>query len=231
MLKKLLITLACMFTFNIQAKSLTINPDESFMFYGEVNEQLAAQVQAFLSKANTPSLVLRRLPKSVTFIINSPGGSVVDGLSILDAMKASKVKINCVVMGMAASMAAITLEYCNERYATENSSIMFHRAAGGLQGSVNQMQSRLSAFMRIMDGVESKVAARLGMPLGEYRNLSNNEIWLINSKEAVAAKAIDEVAVVTFKSNMLPGMAPSSSPAERGNKTAPSAIDFMRSFR
>jgi ATP-dependent Clp protease protease subunit len=87
----------------------------------------------------------RNPAEPIDLYINSPGGSVHDGLAIIDAMLCIKAPIRTVCIGRASSMAAWILAAGakGERYATPNAEIMLHQMASQI---VEQQTSHLSSF-------------------------------------------------------------------------------------
>lgn len=76
----------------------------------------------------------------ITMYINSPGGSITDGLAIYDIMNKINCPVNTVCTGMAASMAAFLLcAGTGTRYAMPNSTIMIHQPLGGVQGQATDI--------------------------------------------------------------------------------------------
>ena len=84
--------------------------------------------------------------KDIHLYINSPGGSVTDGLAIYDTMQYIKPDVSTICVGMAASMGAFLLAAGakGKRFALPNSEIMIHQPLGGVQG-----QASASKFMLI----------------------------------------------------------------------------------
>jgi ATP-dependent protease ClpP protease subunit len=75
--------------------------------------------------------------KPVSIIINSPGGAVLPGVQFVSAMRIAKsrgVKLRCFVPVIAASMAMIIFNECNERYALDNALFLWHSIRVGLRG-------------------------------------------------------------------------------------------------
>ena len=78
----------------------------------------------------------------ITIYINSPGGSITDGLAIYDVMNKIKCPIITVCVGMAASMAAFLLS-CGtrgKRYCLPNSTVMIHQPLGGVNGQATEIE-------------------------------------------------------------------------------------------
>jgi ATP-dependent Clp protease protease subunit len=160
---------------------------DKLKLYDEINDDTAAaliqQIQA-ANKAGSGPIYL---------FINSPGGDVGAGGSILDAMKASKRPITTVCVATCASMAAVVFEYGAHRQAMGHSVLMFHEASARLEGSLSHMLSRLTLYMRITAEYETKIAGLAGIPVEEFRVRELREWWL-QPEEALAAHLCDSVA-------------------------------------
>jgi len=91
----------------------------------------------------------------IDLYINSPGGSVTDGLAILDAMRCVQAPVSTICIGQAASMAAWILASGTKglRYATPNAEIMIHQLAAGFYGQ--------SAHIRVMSQRVLRLQKRL----------------------------------------------------------------------
>jgi ATP-dependent Clp protease protease subunit len=169
----------------IVANSATV-PDK-ITLYDEINDETAAAVIQQIQTANKAESV-----KPIYLFINSPGGDVGAGGSIIDAMKASKRPITAVCVSLCASMAAIIFEHGSQRQMFGHSTVMFHEASASLQGSLSHMLSRLTLYMHMVSGYEIKIAALASMPVEEFRVRELREWWL-PSDEALAAHLCDSV--------------------------------------
>lgn len=95
------------------------------MMFGEVDEDLCLDACEFIIKSNFAF----KSDKTLTFMINSPGGSVYDGFGIIDLMGTSRLKIRTVAIGAIASMGAVifTAGTPGERIMTKNAYMMTHQ--------------------------------------------------------------------------------------------------------
>ena len=103
--------------------------------------------------ATTASLVVAQLlyleaqdpDKEIQFYINSPGGSVTDGMAIYDTMQYIKCDVSTICVGMAASMGAFLLSSGTKgkRMALPNAEIMIHQPSAGTQGQITDMAIHL----------------------------------------------------------------------------------------
>ena len=78
----------------------------------------------------------------IIIYINSPGGSIADGLAIYDIINNIKCPVSTVCVGMAASMAAFLLSSGTRgmRYCLPNSTVMIHQPLGGVQGQATDIE-------------------------------------------------------------------------------------------
>lgn len=111
--------------------------DRIIMFTGEVTADTAqVAIAELLYLASVDDA------KDITMYINSPGGSVIDGLAIYDTMQFIKPDVSTVVVGMAASMGSVLLSggAKGKRYALPNAEVMIHQPSGGSQGMASDME-------------------------------------------------------------------------------------------
>ena len=105
--------------------------------------------------------------KDIQFYINSPGGSVTDGMAIYDTMQYIKCDVSPICIGMAASMGAFLLSSGTKgkRIALPNAEIMIHQPLGGTQGQTTDMQIHVERMLRIKKHLNEILAANTGKPL------------------------------------------------------------------
>lgn len=113
---------------------------------GEVNDQMAAlwvSQLLFLEAENSE--------KDIYMYINSPGGSVTAGLSVIDTMNFIKPDVSTIVMGQACSMGSLfaTMGQKGKRFSLPNSRIMIHQPSGGAQGQATDIGIRYEEIMRL----------------------------------------------------------------------------------
>ena len=125
--------------------------------------------------ATTASLVVAQLlyleaqdpDKDIQFYINSPGGSVTDGMAIYDTMQYIKCDVSTICMGMAASMGAFLLSSGakGKRLALPNAEIMIHQPSAGTQGQITDMAIHLKRLEIIKKRMNHILADNTGKPL------------------------------------------------------------------
>ena len=125
--------------------------------------------------ATTASLVVAQLlyleaqdpDKDIQFYINSPGGSVTDGMAIYDTMQYIKCDVSTLCIGMAASMGAFLLSSGakGKRLALPNAEIMIHQPSAGTQGQITDMAIHLKRLEIIKKRMNHILADNTGKPL------------------------------------------------------------------
>lgn len=134
----------------------------------------------------------------VSLTVNSPGGSLFDGLAIYTAMAASGKNITAKVMGIAASAASLVVMAAKKIVMPKNTHLMIHKAGNGVFGNADDMR----AMAEVLDGLDKSIvatyAARSGKPEAEIQAmLDKGDTWL-SADEAVALGLADEAtALVT----------------------------------
>ena len=137
--------------------------NDRIMFLGEeVNATTASLVVAQLLylEAQDPD-------KDIQFYINSPGGSVTDGMAIYDTMQYIKCDVSTICIGMAASMGAFLLSSGakGKRLALPNAEIMIHQPSAGTQGQITDMAIHLKRLEIIKKRMNHILADNTGKPL------------------------------------------------------------------
>ena len=125
--------------------------------------------------ATTASLVVAQLlyleaqdpDKDIQFYINSPGGSITDGMAIYDTMQYIKCDVSTICVGMAASMGAFLLSSGTKgkRLALPNAEIMIHQPSAGTKGQVTDMAIHLRRLEIIKKRLNSILADNTGQSL------------------------------------------------------------------
>ena len=125
--------------------------------------------------ATTASLVVAQLlyleaqdpDKDIQLYINSPGGSVTDGMAIYDTMQYIKCDVSTICVGMAASMGAFLLSSGakGKRLALPNAEIMIHQPSAGTQGQITDMAIHLKRLEIIKKRMNKILSENTGKPL------------------------------------------------------------------
>lgn len=123
---------------------------------------------------NTSSLIVAQLlylegqdaSKDISLYINSPGGSVTDGMAIYDTMQYIKCDVSTICIGMAASMGAFLLAAGakGKRYALPNCDIMIHQPSGGAKGQATDINIHAQHILKTKQKLNKILSKKTGQP-------------------------------------------------------------------
>ncbi len=136
--------------------------------------------------------------KDIFLYINSPGGSVKDGMAIVDTMNHVKPDIATVCVGMAASMGAIMLS-CGakgKRFILPNAEVMIHQPLGGAQGQASDIEINAKRIIRTRDRLNALLAENTGQKLSQVAKDVDRDFWM-TATEAKKYGIVD--AIMTKK--------------------------------
>jgi ATP-dependent Clp protease protease subunit len=146
--------------------------------------------------ANDVILGLEANKNDVVFLyINSPGGSIVDGIKVVNYLQTTKKKVHCIA-SYAASMAHAILQACPVRLGTTTNILLQHRAATGTGGNAQEIEATLTILKGLEKFLNVMESKRIGIPLEEY-TIKVNPIWVSFGADSVKDNRVDEVVTVT----------------------------------
>ena len=150
----------------------------------------------------TASLVVSQLlylegqdaSKDISLYINSPGGSVTDGMAIFDTMQYIKCDVSTFCMGMAASMGAFLLAAGTKgkRYALPNSVIMIHQPLGGAKGQATDIMIHANHIIQTKKSLNTILAERTGQPYEIIEKDTDRDNFM-TAQQAMEYGLIDKV--------------------------------------
>jgi ATP-dependent Clp protease protease subunit len=163
---------------------------------GPVNDQMSTIVQAqlmFLS--NTSS-------DDITMHIDSPGGSVKSGLSMVDVMEYISCDIITVNTGIAASMGSVLLGAGTKgkRSSLRHSTTMLHQSSGGVRGNIIDAEIDWKEWNKVNEELFILLGGYCGKTAKQIKEDASRDFWL-SAKEAVKYGIIDEVIKPQVKQN------------------------------
>ncbi|BBE31861.1 ATP-dependent Clp protease proteolytic subunit [Tepiditoga spiralis] len=132
--------------------------------------------------------------KDIYIYINSPGGSVTDGLAIYDTMQYIKPDVSTICIGQAASMGAVLLSggTKGKRFALPNSRVMIHQIAGGAEGVATDVQIRLNEMQRLKKILYDILSFHTGQTYKKIEKDCDRDNFM-SAEEAVKYGLIDKV--------------------------------------
>ena len=135
--------------------------------------------------------------KDISFYINSPGGSITDGMAIHDTMQYIKCDVSTICVGMAASMGAFLLASGTKgkRYALPNSEILIHQpliAGGGLSGQTTDIKIHADHMVYIKNRMNELLSQYTGQPLEVLQRDTERDNYM-TAQQAKDYGLIDEI--------------------------------------
>lgn len=163
---------------------------ERIIFLGEdVNEHTANLVvaQMLFLEAEDPK-------KDIVFYINSPGGSVYDGMAIYDTMQFVKCDVQTIGIGVQASMGAFLLSSGTKgkRFMLPSATAMIHQPSSGTRGKVTDMEIDLKEGLRLKKLLNEILAKNTGQKLATIEKDVERDYWM-TAEEAKKYGLVDGI--------------------------------------
>ncbi len=135
--------------------------------------------------------------KEINLYINSPGGSITDGMAIVDTINYIKCPVSTICVGMAASMGAVLLASGakGKRYATPNAEILIHQpliAGGGLSGQTTEIKIHADHMVRTREKLNKLLSERTGQSLETIERDTERDNYM-TAEEALKYGLIDGI--------------------------------------
>lgn len=135
--------------------------------------------------------------KEIFLYINSPGGSISDGMAIVDTMNYIKCPVSTICVGLAASMGAVLLASGEKgkRYATPNAEILIHQpliAGGGLSGQTTEIKIHADHMVKTREKLNKLLSERTGQSLEQIEKDTERDHYM-TAEEALKYGLIDEI--------------------------------------
>lgn len=163
--------------------------DRIVLLGSEVNDAVASLIcaQLLFLESQDPE-------KEIYLYINSPGGSVTDGMAIYDTMQYVKCDVSTICIGMAASMGAFLLSSGakGKRLALPNAEIMIHQPSAGTQGQITDMAIHLKRLEIIKKRMNHILAGNTGKSVEEVTAACERDNFM-SAEEAQEYGLIDKV--------------------------------------
>ena len=138
--------------------------------------------------------------RDINMYINSPGGSVVDGLGLVDTMNYINCDISTTCIGMAASMGSVLLSNGSKgkRFVLPHSRVMIHQVSSSQSGTLADLEIEIEQTRRCKNDVYKILADNTGRSFEEMEKLCDRNNWFIG-QEAVDLGIVDKVLITTKK--------------------------------
>lgn len=132
--------------------------------------------------------------KDIHFYINSPGGSITDGMAIYDTMQLIKPDVSTICVGMAASMGAFLLAggKKGKRFALPNAEIMIHQPLGGTQGQATDIKIHAERILAMKKKLNELLSENTGQSYDIIERDTERDNFM-TAEQAVAYGLVDKV--------------------------------------
>lgn len=164
--------------------------EDRIIFLGEEVTEMTANVVV----AQLLHLANESPDKDIQLYINSPGGSVYDGLAIYDTMQYIAPDVQTIGIGLQASMGAFLLSSGakGKRFVLPNARVMIHQPSSGTRGKVTDQEISLRESIALKERLATIMADNTGQKLDKIKADMERDYWL-SATDAVAYGLADEV--------------------------------------
>lgn len=164
--------------------------EDRIIFLGEEVTEMTANVVV----AQLLHLANESPDKDIQLYINSPGGSVYDGLAIYDTMQYIAPDVQTIGIGLQASMGAFLLSSGakGKRFVLPNARVMIHQPSSGTRGKVTDQEISLRESITLKERLATIMADNTGQKLDKIKADMERDYWL-SAADAVAYGLADEV--------------------------------------
>jgi ATP-dependent Clp protease protease subunit len=164
--------------------------NERIIFLGEQVDEHTANIVV----AQLIHLAYEDPKKDIKLYINSPGGSVYDGMAIYDTMQYIKPDVQTIGIGLQASMGAFLLSSGakGKRFALPHSKIMIHQPSHGTKGKVTDMEIDLREGLAVKEMLAELIATNTGQKIKKVKADMERDYWM-TPDEAKSYGLIDEI--------------------------------------
>ena len=132
--------------------------------------------------------------KDIHLYINSPGGVITSGLSILDTMRFIKPDVSTLCIGQAASMGAVLLAAGSKgkRYALPHSRVMIHQPSGGAQGQATDIEIQAREILYMRQRLNEVMAASTGQSVEKIARDVERDLFM-SAEQAKEYGIVDQI--------------------------------------
>ena len=155
--------------------------DNTIMFYGEVNEKNAKLLNKAIRTLDTELQIFKLKygceSPPMRLFINSYGGSIFAGFSIMDTIKNSKTPVHSFIDGSAASAATLISVVAHKRFIFENSFMLIHQLSSMMWGNYETMKDEMENLDLIMDRVKKIYKEHTSMSTRQIAAVLKKDKW------------------------------------------------------
>ena len=163
-------------------KSISISSiNNHIYFYCSVSKSSALSLNKEIRTVTRDLLTYSRKygmnPPPIYLHINSYGGSVFAGLSIIDQIKENAIPIYSVIEGAAASAATMISVCCDKRFIKPNSYMLIHQLSSGFWGKMNEFQDEIANLKELMKVIKKIYIENTKLKSDELDDILKHDLW------------------------------------------------------
>ncbi len=162
-----------------------------YTFYSVVDEDSVRECMAELGKWSR-----RRPGEPITIIFNSPGGTVSDGLALVDYVRQLRQAghhVTTIALGRAASMGGVLLQTGDKRVIGANAFMLIHEVSAGAFGKVSEMEDSVEYYKRLQTRLLAILSERSKLSARQIATRWARKDWWLDAQEVVKLGFADEV--------------------------------------
>ncbi|WP_235611186.1 ClpP family protease [Campylobacter sputorum] len=114
----------------------------------------------------------------INIYISGPGGSIYDGLGLIDVMRTIAAPINTICVGLSASMSAMIFLNGDRRYMMPNSRLMLHQPLGGVQGQASEIELVAKQIITMKEQMNAMIANCSKISLQKVAQLTDRDCYI-----------------------------------------------------
>lgn len=163
---------------------------------GDIDNEKACEVIGLIHEINNEDKnKIKENREPIKFILNSPGGTVYDGIGIADAIENSVTPIHIYIHGHAMSMGFAIATCGHYRYATKRTTFMYHEMSWNTgQEKIKYHEQELKEGKRLWKLYDDIIVENTNIPLKSLQKISKEQKeWYMTAEEALELGVIDEI--------------------------------------
>ncbi len=132
--------------------------------------------------------------RDIFLYVNSPGGSITDGMAIYDTMQYVRAPVNTICIGQAASMGAVLLAagQAGKRRILSHARVLIHQPLGGARGQASDIEIQAKEIGRMRKELNDILVKHTGQPFERILKDTDRD-YIMTAEEAVAYGIVDEI--------------------------------------
>ena len=170
--------------------------DNHIYFYTEVNKSSILELNKTLKLVGSENLhtanVLEIPTPDIKLHINSPGGSLFDGLAAVDYVRRSKVPVHSIVEGMAASAATLISVMAHKRSINKHSYMLIHQLSAGAIGKFEELMDDMENNKALMEAIKKIYLERTKIPAKMLKEILKKDLYF-DANQCLKYGLVDDI--------------------------------------